>query len=136
MKALCQVSLEELAYAPNPRTFSLQKIVEISYYNMERIRLQWSRAWHIIGDHFNTVGCSANEEIACFAIDSLRQLSTKFIEKGELSNFRFQKDFLRPFEHIMKRNPSNVIKDMVVRCVSQMVNLQVNSFAVLMFLET
>ena len=28
----------------------------------------------------------------------------KFLEKGELANFRFQKDFLRPFEHIMKRN--------------------------------
>lgn len=39
-----------------------------------------------------------------FAIDSLRQLSMKFIEKGEFANFRFQKDFLRPFEVIMKKN--------------------------------
>lgn len=44
------------------------------------------------------------EDVAFFAVDSLRQLSMKFIEKGEFSNFRFQKDFLRPFEHIMKRN--------------------------------
>lgn len=44
------------------------------------------------------VGCNPNEEIAFFAIDSLRQLSMKFIEKGEFSNFRFQNDFLRPFE--------------------------------------
>lgn len=35
--------------------FSLQKIVEISYYNMGRIRLQWSRIWEVIGDHFNKV---------------------------------------------------------------------------------
>lgn len=28
----------------------------------------------------------------------------KFIEKGEFANFKFQKDFLRPFEHIMKKN--------------------------------
>lgn len=28
----------------------------------------------------------------------------KFLEKGEFPNFRFQKDFLRPFEHIMKKN--------------------------------
>ena len=28
----------------------------------------------------------------------------KFVEKKELANFRFQKDFLRPFEYIMKRN--------------------------------
>lgn len=44
--ALCQVSLEELL-APAPRMFSLQKIVEISYYNMGRIRLQWSRIWEV-----------------------------------------------------------------------------------------
>ena len=28
----------------------------------------------------------------------------KFLEKGEFANFRFQKDFLRPFEYIMKKN--------------------------------
>lgn len=52
----------------------------------------------VLGEHFNMVGCNPNEEIAFFAIDSLRQLSMKFIEKGEFSNFRFQNDFLRPFE--------------------------------------
>jgi brefeldin A-inhibited guanine nucleotide-exchange protein len=104
--------------------FSLQKIVEISYYNMGRIRLQWSRIWEVLGDHFNKVGTSSNENIAFFAVDSLRQLAMKFIEKGELANFRFQKDFLRPFEHIMKRNRSPTIRDMVVRCVTQMVHSQ------------
>ncbi|KAK7489018.1 hypothetical protein BaRGS_00019679, partial [Batillaria attramentaria] len=126
-KALCQVSLDELASTTHPRMFSLQKIVEISYYNMGRIRLQWSRIWQHIGDHFNKVGCSPMEDVAFFAVDSLRQLSMKFIEKGEFSNFRFQKDFLRPFEHIMKRNRSPTIRDMVVRCVAQMVNSQAAS---------
>ena len=121
--SLCQISLDELA-APAPRMFSLQKIVEISYYNMGRIRLQWSRIWEVLGEHFNKVGCNPNEDIAVFAVDSLRQLSMKFIEKGEFSNFRFQKEFLRPFEHIMKKNRSPVIKDMVVRCITQMVNSQ------------
>lgn len=102
VKALCQVSVDELQQQ-QPRMFSLQKIVEISYYNMERIRLQWSRIWQVLGEHFNAVGCNSNEEISFFALDSLRQLSMKFMEKGEFSNFRFQKDFLRPFEHIMKK---------------------------------
>ncbi|KAH7646405.1 brefeldin a-inhibited guanine nucleotide-exchange protein 1-like [Dermatophagoides farinae] len=127
VKALCHVSSEELSNVQNPRMFSLQKIVEISYYNMSRIRLQWSRIWEVLGEHFNKVGCNPNEEIAFFAIDSLRQLSMKFIEKGELSNFRFQKDFLRPFEHIMKCNSSIAIRDMVVRCIAQMVNSQASN---------
>lgn len=124
VKALCAVSMDELASTTHPRMFSLQKIVEISYYNMGRIRLQWSRIWQVIGDHFNKVGCNPNEDIAFFAVDSLRQLSMKFLEKGEFANFRFQKDFLRPFEYIMKKNRSPTIRDMVVRCVAQMVNSQ------------
>ncbi|XP_066588136.1 brefeldin A-inhibited guanine nucleotide-exchange protein 1 [Prorops nasuta] len=124
VKALCQVSLEELAHPTQPRMFSLTKIVEISYYNMGRIRLQWSRIWQVLGDHFDRVGCSPRQDISFFAVDSLRQLATKFIEKGEFANFRFQKDFLRPFEHIMKKNRSPVIRDMVVRCVAQIVHSQ------------
>lgn len=127
VKALCHVSLDELNNSAQPRMFSLQKIVEIAYYNMGRIRLQWSRIWQVLGNHFNTVGCNVSEDIAFFALDSLRQLSMKFIEKGEFTNFRFQKDFLRPFEHIMKKNNSPAIRDMVVRCVAQMVNSQAHN---------
>ena len=41
--------------------------------------------------------------------------------------YRFQKDFLRPFEHIMKKNTSPTIRDMVVRCIAQMVNSQAHN---------
>ena len=50
------------------------------------------------------VGCLPTEDVSFFVVDSLRQLAMKFLEKEELPNFRFQKDFLRPFEDIMKRN--------------------------------
>ncbi|CAF0723278.1 unnamed protein product [Brachionus calyciflorus] len=123
VKWLCYVSEDELAFNP-PRMYSLQKIVEISYYNMGRIRLQWTRIWNILGEHFNKAGCNSNEEVAFFAVDSLRQLTMKFLEKGEFANFRFQKDFLKPFEHIMKRNGSYTIRDMVVQCIAQMVKSQ------------
>ena len=53
--ALCSVSLSELENKMGPRMFSLTKIVEISYYNMGRIRLEWSRIWAVLGDHFNKV---------------------------------------------------------------------------------
>lgn len=54
VRGLCHVSMDEL-YASPPRMFSLLKLVEISYYNMGRIRLQWSRIWEIVGEHFNKV---------------------------------------------------------------------------------
>ena len=62
MRWLCAVSMDELASPTHPRMFSLQKIVEISYYNMGRIRLQWSRIWEVIGDHFNKVGVDPGME--------------------------------------------------------------------------
>ena len=55
VRALCVISMEELSNTSHARMFSLQKIVEISYYNMGRIRLQWSRIWQVIGEHFNKV---------------------------------------------------------------------------------
>uniref|UniRef100_A0A914USB7 SEC7 domain-containing protein n=1 Tax=Plectus sambesii TaxID=2011161 RepID=A0A914USB7_9BILA len=126
--ALCAVSNEELSNPSHPRMFMLQKIVEISFYNMGRIRLQWSRMWAILGEHFNKAGCNANEHVAYFAVDALRQLSTKFLERGELPNFRFQKLFLRPFEVIMKKNRSLAIRELVIACITHMVSSQANNF--------
>jgi Sec7-like guanine-nucleotide exchange factor len=119
--ALCTVCTEELSVQSGSRMYSLQKIVEISYYNMDRIRLEWSRIWAILGNLFNTAGCNKSDEVSIFVVDSLRQLSMKFLERGEFPNFNFQKDFLRPFEYIMSSNSSMGVKDLVVRCMSQMV---------------
>ncbi|KAJ1679873.1 guanine nucleotide exchange protein for ADP-robosylation factor, partial [Spiromyces aspiralis] len=104
-----------------PRMFSLQKIVEISYYNMGRIRVEWTQVWAILGTHFNRAGTHPNPRIAAFTIDSLRQLSLKFLEKDELPHFQFQKDFLRPFAYIMENSGVYEIKDMVIQCILQLV---------------
>lgn len=37
----------------------------------------------------------------------------RFLEKEELPHFKFQKDFLRPFEHTMTHNANPEIRDMV-----------------------
>lgn len=58
VRALSDVSWEEIQSAgqsQQPRMFSLQKVVEISYYNMNRIRVEWSNIWAILGEHFNKV---------------------------------------------------------------------------------
>lgn len=100
--------------------FSLQKLVEISYYNMSRIRVEWSNIWAILGEHFNMVGCHSNTSVVFFALDSLRQLSMRFLEIEELPHFKFQKDFLKPFEHVMANSSVVPVKDMVLRCLNQM----------------
>ncbi|KAF7722533.1 guanine nucleotide exchange protein for ADP-robosylation factor [Apophysomyces ossiformis] len=124
VRALCDTSWEEImtsAHLEHPRMYSLQKLVEISYYNMNRIRMEWSNIWAVVGEHYNRVGCQSNFNVAFFALDSLRQLAMKFLEKEELPHFKFQKDFLMPFRDILSNNPAIAIKDMVLRCLSQMI---------------
>ncbi|KAK5996987.1 Protein transport protein SEC7 [Cladobotryum mycophilum] len=123
-RALTEVSWDEIKVSgsnDSPRTYSLQKIVEISYYNMNRVRYEWSNIWGVLGEHFNQVGCHTNMNIVFFALDSLRQLSMRFMEIEELAGFKFQKDFLKPFEHVLSNSHNITVKDMVLRCLIQMI---------------
>ncbi|KAI0701822.1 hypothetical protein BC835DRAFT_1264460 [Cytidiella melzeri] len=128
VRALCDVSWEEIqssGMSQHPRLFSLQKLVEISYYNMNRIRLEWSNLWDILGEHFNQVCCHNNPHVGFFALDALRQLAMRFLEKEELPHFKFQKDFLRPFSYTMVHNSNPEVRDMVLQCLQQMIQARV-----------
>jgi SEC7 domain proteins len=124
VRALSDVSWQEIqssGQSESPRTYSLQKLVEISYYNMTRVRIEWTKIWEVLGEHFNQVGCHTNTAVVFFALDSLRQLSMRFMEIEELPGFKFQKDFLKPFEHVMSNSNTVTVKDMVLRCLIQMI---------------
>ena len=78
VQSLCDVSWEEIqssGMSENPRLFSLQKVVEISYYNMGRIRMEWSRLWTILGEHFNHVCCHPNPAVNAFGPVSYTHLT-------------------------------------------------------------
>ncbi len=54
-----------------------------------------------------------------YAIDSLKQLSVKFMHISELSHFQGQRDFLEPFEIIYvnhKASPAD-IKELILCCL-------------------
>ena len=124
VQALTDVSWQEIQSSGNsesPRMYSLQKLVELSYYNMTRVRIEWTRIWEVLGEHFNQVGCHNNTAVVFFALDSLRQLSMRFMEIEELPGFKFQKDFLKPFEYVMSNSTVVTVKDMVLRCLIQMI---------------
>ena len=124
VRALSEVSWQEIqssGHSDSPRMYSLQKLVEISYYNMTRVRFEWTNIWQVLGEHFNEVGCHNNTHIVFFALDSLRQLSMRFMEIEELPGFKFQKDFLKPFEHVIANSQVVLVKDMVLQCLIQMI---------------
>ena len=68
------------------RIFSLQKLVEVADHNMNlRSRRSWAKIWELMSDHLVNIGCHKNAIVSMFAIDALRQLSFKFLEKPELA---------------------------------------------------
>jgi brefeldin A-inhibited guanine nucleotide-exchange protein len=121
VQSLCAVSLQEIN-APIPRVFLLQKLVEVADFNMgSRPRLDWDRIWNLLASHFTIVGTHKNLQLAMYAVDSLKQLSIKFLQKVELANFNFQRKFLKPFEIILGKTQSFQIKDLVIRCLDIMI---------------
>eukprot|EP00928_Gymnodinium_smaydae_P017978 TRINITY_DN16856_c0_g1_i1.p1 TRINITY_DN16856_c0_g1~~TRINITY_DN16856_c0_g1_i1.p1 ORF type:complete len:1849 (-),score=514.47 TRINITY_DN16856_c0_g1_i1:74-5620(-) len=125
---LARVSKEELALLDQPRIFSLQKLVEVTDFNMGRLRYVFSRIWRVVSAHFIEVACHPNIRVCMFAIDSLRQLAIKFLEKDELANYHFQADFLRPFGVVMHAaGAGQDVKELIVSILSNLVQSRINS---------
>ncbi|XP_076950477.1 brefeldin A-inhibited guanine nucleotide-exchange protein 5-like [Bidens hawaiensis] len=122
--ALCNVSAEELKHIP-ARVYSLQKLVDISYYNMARIRMVWARIWSVLSNHFIVAGSHYDEKVAMYAIDSLKQLGIKYMERAELATFTFQNDTLKPFVILMRHSRSERIRKLIVDCIVQMIKSKV-----------
>mmetsp|Transcript_16230 Transcript_16230/g.13807 ORF Transcript_16230/g.13807 Transcript_16230/m.13807 type:complete len:494 (-) Transcript_16230:1315-2796(-) len=114
--ALCKKSEEELKHPTNPSSFSLQKIVEVADYNLDRIKFVWQKIWNIIKEHISNVAINSSTEISMFAVDSLKQLSTKFLKKQELATHEFQREFLQPFETIFIRVKNDDTKNLILDC--------------------
>jgi len=122
IKSLCEISKEELASKDSPRIFSLQKLVEVSEHNIKRVRIIWSKIWNIISEHLIQVGSNPYPNIAEKAIDSLRQIAKKLLLKDEISVYKFQMEFLKPFEHILINNINSFrTKDYVLTCITNLV---------------
>jgi len=137
VKYLCEVSMLELSTTSSmnslrgkdstvdssaPRVFSLQKLVEVADANMAtRARMEWANMWSLLAHHFSSAGLHRNQNVAMYAIDSLKQLSIKFLQKDELSNFNFQRMFLTPFETIMSKTVSQETKELVLNCIEVMI---------------
>jgi brefeldin A-inhibited guanine nucleotide-exchange protein len=102
-----------------PRIFSLQKLVEVADCNMPvRGRIIWANIWRLLANHFTIVACGEdggykpNTAVSLYAVDSLRQLSLKFLSKDEMAGFNFQRMFLEPFAIIMQQNSSTEVVHM------------------------
>ncbi|CAK70017.1 unnamed protein product (macronuclear) [Paramecium tetraurelia] len=129
IRALCELSKEEIKYN---RLFLLSRVIDVAEFNMNRIKIIWSRMWEIMREHFLEVGCLKNVDVAIYAIDQLKQLSCKFLQQPELTNYYFQKEFLLPFEQIFSHTQAQQqnkiqLREFLLSCMCMITNICFNS---------
>jgi brefeldin A-inhibited guanine nucleotide-exchange protein len=105
-----------------PDIYSLQKIVEVTHYNMDsRPRLIFADIWNIVSSHLTSTALHENAAVAVYAVDSFRQLSIQFLQREELGVFEFQRKFLRPFEVVMSQCPNSSVKEFLLKAIEQII---------------
>ncbi len=87
----------------------------VSHSSYLCFRLVWNRIWAVLSDFFVNVCCHQNLNIAIYAVDSLRQLAMKFLERDELANYSFQNDFMKPFVIVMRQSKAVEIRELIIR---------------------
>ena len=118
-----KILLDKSKHGSGLSIFSLQRLVDVADYNMDiRPRLVWAQVWDLMADFFVRVTRHENRMVSIFAIDSLKQLSLKFLEKPELSEFNFQCSFLKPFLVVMEDKKSrDDIRELILQCIDNII---------------
>jgi len=107
-----------------PDIYCLQKLVEVTHYNMDtRPRLVFSDMWNNVSGHLTSTALHTNAAVAMYAVDSFRQLSMQFLKRQELGVFEFQRKFIKPFEGIMPKCNNPSVKEYLLKAVEQIIIL-------------
>lgn len=105
-----------------PDIYCLQKLIEVTHYNMDtRPRLVFSDIWNIVSAHLTSTALHSNPAVAMYAVDSFRQLSMQFLKRQELGVFEFQRKFIKPFEGVMLKCKNASIKEFLLKSVEQII---------------
>jgi len=105
-----------------PNIYNLQKLVEVTHYNMDsRPRLVFADIWATVAAHLTSTALQPNPAIAMYAVDSFRQLSIQYLQRDELGSFEFQKRFLKPLESVMSRSDLSTTKELLLKCVERII---------------
>ena len=107
-----------------PNIYNLQKLVEVTHYNMEsRPRLLFADIWVTVADHLTNTALHSNPAVAMYAVDSFRQLSIQYLKRDELEVFEFQRRFLKPLETVMALSTQTTTKELLLNCVSRLMHV-------------
>ena len=125
-RSLCAVSTQELQplAGASPRITSLHRLAECLLLNMARIRLVWRRVWAVAAPHFVAAACHEDVEVALVAVNALRQLVSRLLQRAELEQYQWQGLALRPFVDIMRHAGDQNARGMAMQCVQQLLRVR------------
>jgi hypothetical protein len=116
--------VHEQFHHTQPNIYNLQKLVEVTHYNMDkRPRLIFAELWVTVADHLTATALHSNPALAMYAVDSFRQLSIQYLKRDELEVFEFQKRFLKPLETVMARSSQLSTKELLLDCIARVVQV-------------
>ena len=116
--SMFEIAKREFQLNSLTRIFFLQKIVEVvEIYLFSLSRNNINDIWGLLTDFFIDIGISTNIENATTSIDSLRQLTMKYLEKKEEYKYNLQIECFKPFLTIAKKCNDSVIKEYIIYCV-------------------
>ncbi|XP_049848823.1 brefeldin A-inhibited guanine nucleotide-exchange protein 2-like [Schistocerca gregaria] len=130
VECLCELSREEL-FLQKPQLYSLQKLVEVLDFNMNRSRSVWAELWKFLSNHFIEAGTHPSKEVSLVAIDSLRQVVSKLLDRHQQSPgiFDFQLDLLTLFE-LMYQSENHSVTDYLLCCIVEIITVYHQSIGV------
>mmetsp|Transcript_21419 Transcript_21419/g.52713 ORF Transcript_21419/g.52713 Transcript_21419/m.52713 type:complete len:2171 (+) Transcript_21419:98-6610(+) len=119
---LLQNSESEGFHHTQPNIYNLQKLVEVTHYNMDsRPRLVFADIWTTVSAHLTSTALHSNPAVAMYAVDSFRQLSIQYLQREESGSFEFQRRFLKPLEAVMARSQLATTKELLLKCVERLI---------------
>lgn len=88
----------------------------------------WANIWVVLSLYFVAAGSHDDEKIAMYAIDSLRQLTHKYLARYELAKFTYQNDILKPFVILVRSSKNLAIRELIVDCMIQVSMLYISRY--------
>ena len=117
-KSMCDIAKREFQINSLTRIFFLQKIVEVAEIFLFSTPLfNLNSIWKILTDFIIEIGLSKSIENATTSIDSLRQLTTKYLEKKDENKYNLEIQCFKPFLSICENTKDEVIKEYIIYCV-------------------
>ncbi len=72
------------------RVYTLQRIMDAAFDNLNRIRLIWGRLWAALAAHLVAAVCHADPKVSVLAVGHMRALVQRLLARSELSCFTHQ----------------------------------------------